>query len=314
MATLLASPPSSALRSPKIWGLSLVWHLLLIFWIWILIRWLPLFRLPLPDVPTRVDFGTVNQDQLEKLRQKWKSEDRGTIVSPSRTKPLPETEAPRDTPYLSDRDRAVEKEQRAREQGGAPRLGAPDPGQARKDTSKDARKTPDLSKLGVQLPTPAEKQVDARSRESRGGERVSSRTGDEMLEDQSLPQGSQNILNTRESVFYSYFSRLDQAVSPLWESIIRSAQPLNRVGPGDYVTEVEIVFDAQGELVEVNELKSSGVPEWDNAVKSVFRRIRRFPNPPKSLIDGDGHVRIPGRFLVRVRDGALQWNFAPPEP
>jgi protein TonB len=137
--------------------------------------------------------------------------------------------------------------------------------------------------------------------------------GEQYVADKNLPEGSENLLNAEESVYYSFYARLYDAIGPIWASRLREISQTARVQPGDYTTSVDVVLDPEGNLVEVRLLQSSQVREFDEAVHSSWSKIGKFPNPPKGLIKEDGKVHTGWNFTVQVGGGGAGLMLMPPE-
>ncbi len=265
-----------------------------------------------------MEIHSVDPAKLEAIREQWKqrSDPKRLLLDRSQREAA---EPPVDARYFSDRNIRVEKEQRARSTQVIPKPGA-GPGQdqrtaARQEPPKPryrVQKLGGLGNLGVPLllttPPPMKDapQEVARAEPTRAG------GGDQETLEDRLPEGSQNLLNAQESVYYSFYARLYEAVGPLWQSRVREVPAIRRVVPGDYVTVVDVVFDRYGNLIGVRRLQTSGIPEFDQAAESVWRRVSRFPNPPRDLLDARGEVHTGWTFTVRMTRG-FQWNYLPPE-
>jgi outer membrane biosynthesis protein TonB len=118
------------------------------------------------------------------------------------------------------------------------------------------------------------------------------------------------MLNAQESIYYSFYSRLYESVGPIWQSQIRQ---VNRKLPlGEYTTSVEVIFDRQGNLLDVRQIQGSGIVEFDQAVPNSWRRIGNFPNPPSGLLDSNGQVHTGWTFTVNVGNGP-GFMLQPPE-
>ncbi len=278
---------------------ALLIHLLFIsqkFFVWVQPRRMP------------VDLSPVSPQQLDKIREEWKRKEKSFLLNKDKSPPTA-APAPKDARYESDRNRTVEKEQRARQTQVIPQNSQSAAEKQSEKAAQKARSPIGLSQLGVPFhlqrkPTPA--QVAREKQSAQIG-------GDQAIRDQSLPTGGENLLNTVESQYYSFYARLYEAIGPVWQSRINDISFQNRnLAPGDYVTAVEVVLDRAGNLIAVNHLRDSGVPEFDQAVDSAWRRIGRFPNPPRALLGKDGFVRTGWSFAVQTgRSTGLQ--LAPPE-
>jgi len=248
-----------------------------------------------PTAP-RVEVQQVDPRKLEAIRKQWKRERSRNILidkDPSRKK---EAEAPRDARYFSDRNIRVEKEQRAKHMSALP---AP----RSQPKERHSKTLPSVGNLGVPLHL---------SRSKPPAPTQETPSGDQGVLERELPEGSENLLNAQESVFYSFYYRLYEAIAPVWHSYIRKTAPPNLLQPGDYSTTVEVIFDSEGNLVEVKTLRSSGIPAFDEAADRAWRRAPRFPNPPRGLLDpATGKVHTGWTFTVQVGQG-FGLNYVPP--
>ncbi len=163
-----------------------------------------------------------------------------------------------------------------------------------------------LSNLGVLIPAPMpEEEIQQR----RGGP---GDTGDQALLRDNAPEGAENMLNTVESVYYSFFARLETQIGPLWQSIVRERLQRKMPPPGDYLTQAVVVFDAEGNYLATQIHSSSGIPDFDSAISAAFLKIPRIPNPPRGLIQSDGRIHLGWSFNVRIGQN-LQWQYLPPK-
>lgn len=118
-----------------------------------------------------------------------------------------------------------------------------------------------------------------------------------------LSEGAENLLNTRESVFYSFYSRIYDSIAPLWQRRVREAYSGRLLGPGRYTTRVVVTLARDGSLDAVEMLSTSRVGIFDQLALDSWRRVSQFPNPPEGLRDQDGRVRTIWNFTVEVDEG-----------
>jgi hypothetical protein len=270
-------------------------------------------------LPPRVDLQKIDPTKLDAIRKQWKQRERALLLNKDKSLPKDQT-APDNARYMSDRNIRVEKEQRAKQTNVIPKAGSPNPTRASQAEAKkraeatDRVKTPMLSSLGVPLNLKPPKPV--RERQSPHDLMQSSRAGedggDQAILERDLPQGSENLLNAQESIYYSFYSRLYEAIGPVWQSRIRAIPHSQRINPGDYSTVVDVIFDQNGNLIGIEHSHDSGVPEFDRAVDLSWKRIGRFPNPPRGLLDQNGHVHTGWTFTVQVGAG-FNVDYLPPE-
>ncbi|MCM2323649.1 MAG: TonB family protein, partial [Oligoflexia bacterium] len=257
--------------------------------------------------PAPVEVQPFDAERLADIRRQWKdlNTPKELLLGKERNEP-DEAPAPPDARYFSDRNRSVEKEQRARDTAILPRPGQGEtPAQPRARPSRP-RGLPSVSDLGVPLPlfqNPATPPRTAAKSFEPGA--------DQRLRDSSLPEGGENLLNTQQSVYYSFYARLYEAIGPLWQSRLNAVYDSTRLQPGSYTTVAEVVMDRDGNLQAIEILRSSGVEAFDRAVIDSWRKIQRFPNPPQGLTEADGKVRTGWNFTVQVGSG-VGMRFLPP--
>jgi TonB family protein len=197
---------------------------------------------------------------------------------------------PSDKAYLSNKDRAVERQTRAR----------------RVDSFKSGGKgSMQLSDLGAfsksydPLKTAAKH---ARKSGGSGNQRGVSSSNDHLLD---VPLGDLTYLNTVEYKYYGYYHRIKQKLEQFWgRSIFEKAQALAKSGrrvasEEELITALIIVLDSEGEILSISVKGSSGVKELDDAAIESFNQAGPFPNPPKDLIV-DGRVKIEWGFVVKT--------------
>lgn len=277
-------------RERSIWP----WVLLLALLIHLLFFWItPGFS---PSKPQQFTLEDISPKALEQLRNQWQK-DKSLLISPDDAKPV---DRPEDARYISDRNRRVEKETQAKVSDTVPRPGQ---GTAKQGKEKTGSKKIALRDLGVSFAPRPKEEVD--EGESQAG-------AHQTLLDKNLQYGNSNALNTEESVYYSFYSRIYNAIAPLWQSEIRSIPQRRSLPEGDYVTAIDLVLDADGHLVRVDQLQSSSIPEFDQAVHRTLRKLNHFPNPPKDLIKRDGLVHTQWTFSVRV-DQRVGYSYGDPQ-
>ncbi len=207
-----------------------------------------------------------------------------------------ENTTPKDHARMSDKDRAFDRETRAR---------------IVKKFEKSAqgnRGTKDLSlsALGGEISkkNPLEKAAKEYAAAKSGnkvesGGRTVSSTNDYLKD---IPLGDTTHLNTVEYKFYGYYYRIKQKLEGFWgRSVQEKAEILasqgRMIASAENITALRIVMDTEGEIVDVVILGSSGVKELDDAAIESFNEAGPFPNPPKGLIV-DGRVTIEWGFVV----------------
>ena len=119
---------------------------------------------------------------------------------------------------------------------------------------------------------------------------------------QQMPDGVRlgNItaLNTDQHRFYSFNQRLLSRFVPLWGSRVRSAlyKWLKKNNPPSisksWVTNVEVIMNEKGEVLDVQPFRLSGLWDIDQASIQSFKDVENVPNPPKEMIDENGYIHL----------------------
>jgi len=251
-----------------------------------------------PSAPAPIEIQNFSPKQLAQIRKQWKQ--KGILInpdhSPSREK------APPNARYESNKNMHVDKEQKAanattilKEQGiqtPTSPISKPDKKELPKNFSKHV---PSLGSLGIpfKLDEPHQNSAHFLSQSQLKG-------SDQAYIHDDLPTGSQNLLNTRESVYYSFYERIYYSVGPIWISMLRGSQDQHSesVPEGAYLTAVSVTLDSNGNLLETQVLKGSGAAKFDNIAVLCWTKIDRFPNPPRGLLDSKHQIHIQWLFQV----------------
>jgi len=210
---------------------------------------------------------------LSAVERQWQKEK--ALALPTRETLTPDRNRDR-AKFQSDRARAVEKESRARKS--------------------------DLGRLGLPLPRPAEDTSQTSSVQSRKSEAA------QWIDDPSISFGAENLLNTSEARFYSFYSRMYDTVGPIWRGLARAAVESNleqRSRDGEYTTQVDVAHRADGTFSHATVTAASGTAEFDRIAADCWRRAGAFPNPPRDLIGPDGLIHTGWTFKVYV---GAQWG------
>ncbi len=266
---------------------------------------------------------TIDMNKLQAMRKGQKhlleNEPKSLLIQPDDPKAKNDTKVPENYRYESNRNQTVEKEMRSRNSQLLPtqNSAASLPQKPVESSKAPAKTSPKLSDLGLSYKVKPKPQKLA-EQPARPQERVTPAPGsraqsaNQTLLDDQLAEGDQNLLNTKESVYYSFYSRVYEAIAPLWESLARDVPRRQRLHMGDYDTVAEVVIDLDGNLVSTQVLQGSGVYEFDQAATQPWKRLNRFPNPPKKMAEAkDGLVHMVWRFRFRVMEGSPV-QFMPP--
>lgn len=220
----------------------------------------------------------------------------------------PETKEPIESEYLGRRNQRVQEETRAaptgRFQNAAAEASSPAaPGTAAEELVK---KAPPLEPGGF-FPSArsafremAQRQVVESSSES---DTLQSQTSDHLKD---LAISSQTHLNTREYIYYNYFSRIKERILQHWEPSIKKKitqmiyQGRYLASTGDRTTHLMITLNDKGQLVRVQVKSPSGVRDLDEEAVKAFEAAAPFPNPPQGLVERDGTIQLDWRFIIEA--------------
>lgn len=118
--------------------------------------------------------------------------------------------------------------------------------------------------------------------------------------------GSFTALNTNQSLFYTFYARVNDMIRFRWEMAVRAS--INQTPADHYVynplgvwtTHLEIILDKQGVVQQILLMKPSGFKDFDQAAIFAFRDSKAFFNPPKEMISpDDGLIHMKYSFQVR---------------
>ena len=110
--------------------------------------------------------------------------------------------------------------------------------------------------------------------------------------------GNVTALNTDQHRFYSFNQRLLQRFIPLWGNRVRSAlyqwiKDNNAPAVSkSWVTNVEVIMDEKGEVLEVKPFRLSGLWSIDEASINSFKDVKNVPNPPGEMVDENGYIHM----------------------
>ena len=131
-----------------------------------------------------------------------------------------------------------------------------------------------------------------------------------------VEQGSHTLLNTREFMYYSYFARMKERL--YWDWIQFFKTELNpatfRFTPVGsqrlFSTSVYVYLYPDGEVQSIQVTKSSGSEDIDSAALHAFLAAAPFPNPPEGLIEKDGYIHIKQGFHLYVSPSSFDDLFS----
>lgn len=113
--------------------------------------------------------------------------------------------------------------------------------------------------------------------------------------------GDQNSLNTKEILFYTFYSRVKHQVYWHWIREIQSELehiPIRPPARGRLTTHIEAFLDSKGYLNSIVVKKKSGLDGLDRASINAVQKAHPFPNPPAPLVSDKGTFRLKHIFVL----------------
>jgi len=242
--------------------------------------------LPEPQALEPVEFTILDTREIQKNQQVVEQEKRFN------------DEKPEDDSYLSKFDQRVKKETKAER---VARLkneaGKPKPAKTAQRVKRGDGSLPKISDLKPTFDW--DKIVQNKTKH-----KSAASSTDDYLKD--VKTGVQTLLNTREFVYYTYYSRIKQKLRQYWEPKIK--QKISRIirqgreiaAARDRITKIIITLDSNGTLIRVQVVGRSGLEDLDDAAVEAFRAAAPFPNPPKGIVDQDGTIKIRWDFILEA--------------
>lgn len=213
---------------------------------------------------------------------------------------------PKDSRFLSDKDRSFARETLARKIDKFNRGGK---GQQAKDLSLSDlaafAKNHNPLKEGAKAIAKA-KRMPAKAGEKKGDlQKMGVSSTNDFVEGVAL--GDTTYLNTTEYKYYGFFFRIRQKLEQFWgKSIQDKAHALMKAGravasDSNLITSLEVTLNEMGEIVAIAIKGTSGIKELDDAAVESFNDAGPFPNPPKGLIV-NGLVKVEWGFVVQASE------------
>ena len=148
-------------------------------------------------------------------------------------------------------------------------------------------------------------QIDRLQQNNDSSQGQASTTSDALPSDVAI--GSITALNTDRLTYYSFFSRVNEAIYFRWNTRVRSALDSfdnnylrNVIRLNRWVTQAEILLRPDGRVHKVLLMKESGILRFDLAAVNAFKDAAIFPNPPQEMIQDDGFIHLKYSFTVAI--------------
>lgn len=216
-------------------------------------------------------------------------------------------ETPEKEAYLSQFNQRVNKETQAQKTGkfnnSNGQNGQQQELQTQKQTQKNVKKlNPNKFSLNSLVP---KLKIDPESAKKKyQGQAGQESQTDDYLKD--INPGIETVLNTREFLYYSYYSRIKEKIRQHWGHRVR--EKVNKLfqsgrslaSTNDHITKIVIVLNKEGILEKVLVRSASGIHDLDEAAIEAFKAAAPFPNPPKGMVEKDGKIRINWDFILEA--------------
>ncbi|MBY0386287.1 TonB C-terminal domain-containing protein [bacterium] len=119
-----------------------------------------------------------------------------------------------------------------------------------------------------------------------------------------IEEGMKTVVNTKEFVYFSYYSKIRAAIQKQWKKNVREHVKIiyrdsrDIAGTDPKVTRVSLRLSKTGSLESLEVLRDSGNNTLDQAVLSAFRQAQPFPPPPDGILESDGTIHIRWDFIL----------------
>lgn len=122
-------------------------------------------------------------------------------------------------------------------------------------------------------------------------------------------RGEMVALNTLKYPYAGYMERIRRQVNYWWRQNLDNLPSSVRLSQSRYLTEVEVILNADGALEFIEVTGESGSDEVDDCVVRAFRLAGPFENPPEGLIQKDGRVYLPDfDFTLNLGTAQMQYQ------
>lgn len=112
-------------------------------------------------------------------------------------------------------------------------------------------------------------------------------------------EGFFNRLNTKEILFYTFYSRVKRQIYWHWEkALLNEFEARGFLVQKEFTTRVEASFNSKGYLNSIIIRKKSGLDGLDRASVRAIQKAQPFPHPPEKLISDTGSFKLNYTFVL----------------
>ncbi len=119
-----------------------------------------------------------------------------------------------------------------------------------------------------------------------------------------IDAADRTALNTKETLYASYWNRIKQLVSFYAHQTLANARSSVPLRSPKYEMVLTGLIAPDGHLEAIEVARSCGIPEFDTALVEAFDLAGPFPEPPDGLVESDGYVHMDGFGFVITIGGA----------
>lgn len=121
---------------------------------------------------------------------------------------------------------------------------------------------------------------------------------------EEVRRADRTALNAHEFLYASFWNRLKRLVSFYADQCLANARPTSALRSLRYEVILRGLIARDGSLVAIDIDRSSGVPEFDEAIREAFRLAAPFPDPPAGAAAPDGFIHIRNFSFTILLSGA----------
>lgn len=115
-----------------------------------------------------------------------------------------------------------------------------------------------------------------------------------------IAMGDETLLNTRQYAYATFFVRMKRQMEAVWNP--RSVIHSERLSRDQYITRLSITLRGDGSIYDLRIARGSGQWRLDRAAAAAVQRAAPYINPPPQLVEADGLIHIPEwSFIVTLR-------------
>ncbi len=126
-----------------------------------------------------------------------------------------------------------------------------------------------------------------------------------------IKAGNETLLNSDAVSFASFMRRVTDEIYQDWvDNASRAVTEIvlegQHLSANVYITKLAISMDGAGRVVAIETLRSSGIPELDQAPQRAFWDRSTFPNPPQQMVKADGSIQFVYEFYFEYKTSSFR--------